>query len=121
MRHRSLAVGKLADDQPQVMTEAELRETVLDRAARAGIYAHAIPDSRRVLGRPGFPDLLLASPKGIRFWELKTTGGNLSRDEQLWKYMLQAAGAAWAVRRPADLGSGQIDFELAELITGRHL
>jgi hypothetical protein len=102
------------------VTEAELRAVVLDRAAAAGIYAHAIPDSRRVLGRPGFPDVLLATPKGIRFWELKTDGGQLSRAETQWKWMLQGAGAAWALRRPADLASGQVDFELAELLTGRH-
>jgi hypothetical protein len=102
------------------MTEAQLRELVLDQAARAGIYAHAIPDSRRVLGRPGFPDVLLASPKGIRFWELKTDGGDLSKLERQWKWMLQAAGASWAVRRPADLASGLIGFDLAELQTGKH-
>jgi hypothetical protein len=103
------------------MNEHQLLEEILARAAGHDVFAHAIPDSRRVLGMPGFPDVYLVGLYGIQHWELKSEGGQLSREQRLWKYRLQANSAIHRVRRPADLDSGQIDFELAELVTGRHV
>jgi len=99
------------------VTEARLLEEILALAARRGVYAVHVPDSRRVRGEPGFPDLFLAGPMAAAAWELKTVGGNLSRHQLRWKYRLEAAGIRYCMIRPADLSNGLVDFEMASLIT----
>lgn len=94
------------------MTENELLEQLLERARQRGIYARHVPDSRRVLGMRGFPDLVLAGPKGFLVAELKSEGGQLARDQTRWRYRLQANAIAWKLWRPGDLDNGLIGFEL---------
>ena len=100
------------------MTENELLGKITAEAGRMKLYWHHDPDSRRPNGTPGFPDLVLAGPGGVIFRELKTAGGQLSRDQQLWRYMLQAAGAGYGIWRPADLDNGLIPFDLNSLTLG---
>lgn len=67
-----------------------------------GLYAYHAADSRRSWG-PGFPDLVIAGPRGILFREAKTDAGQLTRNQKLWGYRLAESGGDWAVWRPADL------------------
>ena len=84
------------------MTEAELLERVLAEADRRGIYVLHIPDSRRVMGVAGFPDLLLAGPCGILFRELKSLHGPVSPAQRRWLAALRASGQDARVWRPGD-------------------
>lgn len=96
------------------MTHDELLEAVLQRAAKLEIYALHVPDSRRVRGTPGAPDLFLAGPRGVMWCELKVGNDQLSRNQQRWRYRLQAGGQFWGLYRPEHLGL--IDYELSKLI-----
>jgi hypothetical protein len=60
----------------------------------------------------GWPDLALCGRRGLLFRELKTAAGRLSVTQRQWGDRLCAAGADWAVWRPADLISGRIACEL---------
>ncbi len=100
------------------MTEAELLLKITAEAGRLGLYWHHDPDSRRPHGTPGFPDLILAGPGGILWRELKTEGGQLSRDQQKWRRMLERSSQNWGIWRPADLDNGQVPFDLTSLSLG---
>jgi hypothetical protein len=99
------------------VTEAELEYEVLALIAplRPRFDVLAIPDSRRLVHGKGFTDLLIVGPRAILFRELKTEDGDLSRDQQRWRYRLQAAGANWSVWRPAQLRAGRIQAELGQI------
>lgn len=108
------------------MTETELLHDVTRLAAAKGLLVHHCTDSRRCDGHRGFPDLVIAGPKGLIFAELKAAGGETSADQDLWLWMLHeidnrcscecerrcSLDAVWC---PADLESGRIEQALALL------
>ena len=97
------------------MTEKELEIEVLAIAKGLRLMVRRVPDSRRIthveLGR-GFPDLEILGPHRLMFAELKTEGGQLSRDEKRWRYALEAAGQRYVVWRPQHLRHRDIEAEL---------
>lgn len=96
------------------MTEDGLMEHVRGMCKQLGILAFHVRDSRGSWG-PGFPDLCLASRKGVVFVECKNQSNTLSADQRRWRDALTAAGMAWRLWRPADYYSGEIALELAAL------
>lgn len=102
------------------MTEIELLYAVTSGSrkqpglcVRLGVRWYHAYDSRRSV--PGWPDLVLIG-QGIIYRELKSATGTLRPDQRDWRDMLRAAGADWAIWRPADLESGRIEAELRALI-----
>jgi hypothetical protein len=95
------------------VTEADLQSSVVDLARWLKILAYHTHDSRR--SEPGFPDLVLAGRNGVIFAELKSTAGQLSREQTSWKWMLTAAGATWRLWRPLEWDTGQIEAELRRI------
>lgn len=82
------------------MTENELRAHVLEECDKLKLKVLVIPDSRRLVAGAGFPDLLIAGPHKVVFRELKSEGGNLSREQQRWRVQLLAAGCDYGIWRP---------------------
>lgn len=78
--------------------------------ALLGIAWYHPHDSRRSPG--GWPDLALVGARGFLLRELKTATGRVTAAQGEWGRRLLAAGADWAVWRPADLASGRIVAEL---------
>jgi hypothetical protein len=102
------------------MTETELLYAITSGSrkrpglcARLGIRWYHAYDSRRSI--PGWPDLILIGNR-IIFRELKSASGILRPEQRDWRDLLHAAGADWAIWRPADLESGRIEGELRALI-----
>ncbi len=72
--------------------EADFQAQLITAARRLGWRVYHTRDSRR--SEPGFPDLVLASPRQRRviFAELKTDTGHLSDDQSWWIGALTMAG-----------------------------
>jgi hypothetical protein len=83
-------------------------------ADRAGVRWVYFPRSIGLRGHRGFPDLVLAGPGGLALAECKT-GTQLEPDQEAWRDVLRAAGAAWHLWHPADLWNGRILTELNRL------
>lgn len=96
------------------MSEAELERAVRDLLKLHGLHGFHAHDSRKSAG-PGYPDWTICGTGGLIFRELKSETGQLSPEQRRWRNVLQAAGADWAVWRPADLRAGRIGGELAAL------
>lgn len=77
-------------------------------------YVH-YPDSRRLHGQAGFPDLVIAGNHRLLFVELKSQYGTMSPGQTKWKWHLQALGCHWTVWRPSDLRKGYVQRTLDEL------
>jgi hypothetical protein len=95
------------------MTEDELLAAVLELAKWLRLLAYHTRDSRR--SAPGFPDLVIAGPRGVLFPELKSARGRLRPAQVTWKYMLLASGQAWRLWTPADWADGTIERELRSI------
>ena len=78
-----------------------------------GLLRYHVFDARR--SAPGFPDLVIAGPRGVLFRELKTQRGKVTPEQQRWLDALTAAGQNAAVWRPASLLSGAIAAELTAI------
>ena len=89
-------VPKLFED------EADFQDQLIAVARRFGYRAYHTHNSRR--SEPGFPDLVLASPRQRRviFAELKTATGQLSDDQAWWAGVLTAAGEEYHLWRFKD-------------------
>ena len=76
------------------MTEAELINLVIDFAhqRQPAIYVLHFPDSRRIQGDPGLPDLLLLGEYQLIWRELKCDGTELRRHQRAWRWRLTSAG-----------------------------
>ena len=86
------------------MTEAELRQAVVDLAHFLGwrVFSLPIAKTRRpVKDAVGYPDLTLARDKRVVWIELKTDRGVLSPDQQAWMRDLPVM----LVIRPGDIPS----------------
>jgi hypothetical protein len=91
------------------MTEAELTEAIIALAEEElGLLAHWNPDSRRVRGRKGFPDLVIAGVGGVLFAEVKTGGGETSPDQDLWRWTLHEADQRHVIWRASDWEAGSV-------------
>jgi hypothetical protein len=94
------------------MTEKELEAEVLALADKMRLAVLVIPDSRRLVYGPGYPDLTVFGRSGVLYRELKTEGGKLSRPQVAWKYKIQGTGGNWGIWRPGHLAAGRIEYEL---------
>jgi hypothetical protein len=95
------------------MTEDQLLDQVTELARWFSLLTYHTRDSRR--SAPGFPDLVIAGRRGVIFAELKSRAGNLTQDQQTWKWTLLASGQQWRLWRPADWQSGHIEAELRSI------
>ena len=85
------------------MTEAELREKVVELAHEAGWLVFSLPIARTrrpVKDAIGYPDLTLAKDNRVLWIELKTENGTLTRAQMRWKAEI---GDHCLVIRPSDL------------------
>ena len=64
------------------MTEKQFQRAVVELATLCRWSVYHTHDSRR--SAPGFPDLVLARRGVVRFVELKTTRGKLSKAQAEW-------------------------------------
>ena len=95
---------------PDNLTEAQFQGAIVDLAQYFG-WRIFHPRTVRTItghhltaytGHAGFPDLVLASPGGVIFAELKTAKGRPTEAQQAWRAMLEAGGAEYYLWRPAD-------------------
>lgn len=94
---------------PRRMTEAQLQAAVVKLCKLYGLRWH---HQRYSIGSgAGWPDLTIAG-RLLLFRELKDGTRKPTRAQLEWGDWLMAAGADWAVWRPADLHSGRIQREL---------
>jgi len=83
------------------MTEKGFQASVIKLAKLCGWSCYHTHDSRR--SQAGFPDLVLAHPKGgLLFAELKTEQGKVSAAQEEWKEVLTQAGSEHHIWRPSD-------------------
>lgn len=82
------------------MTEAQFQRRILDYCQMRGLLVFHDQDSRR--NQPGFPDLVIASPRHILFRELKTDTGTIRPEQVKWLNTMREAGADAGVWRPKD-------------------
>ncbi len=97
------------DDPRLGMTERALQDAVEELATHLGWGHYHTRDSRG--SRGGFPDLVLWRGR-ILFVELKSTKGNVRRDQDETLNELAAARASVHLWRPIDWISGVIEHEL---------
>jgi hypothetical protein len=84
-----------------------------------GLTTHKIPGgSTPGPGPKGYPDWTIAGPGGIIFREAKSGDGRRSLAQIAWGRALAAAGADYAIWRPADWETGRIEAELRR-VAGR--
>ena len=83
--------------------EQAVLEAVMEAARFGGWLACHHPDSRRMAGDPGLPDVVLAHPRrGVLFVECKARSGRLRAGQARWRTVLEAAGAAVVAVRPGE-------------------
>ena len=111
---------------PNLMSERDLKNTIVNYARRHGwLVHHDLPSQRAngswataVQGDSGFPDLVLVHPGNadervpaqIIYAELKTQRGTLTAGQQQWLDALTAAGQTAVVWRPADIPAIFTDY-----------
>lgn len=85
------------------LSEAAFQQQVTDYATLCGWRWTHTPDSRRVQGTPGFPDLVLARGFTLIFAELKTERGRVRPEQTNWINALRwAHGKHVYIWRPSD-------------------
>lgn len=82
-----------------------------------GLLWHHDPDSRRGVGSPGFPDLVVAGPGGFMIAELKSGNGRMSREQIRWRACLQHGFRGYALLRPEHHERGDTTRLLLQLAT----
>lgn len=93
------------------MTEAAFQNQVIQLARMYGwLVQHSRPAqlpsgkwATPIQGYAGFPDLVLAHPRGVIFAELKSATGRIRPEQERWLETLMSAGAEVYVWRPEDL------------------
>lgn len=101
---------------PAKMSEAELMELIRNECIERNLIAFHCPDSRRSrLWTPGFPDLVIAGPRGVLFRECKDMHHTPTPDQRLWGLVLRDGEADWGLWRPDQWVDGTISAELAAL------
>lgn len=97
------------------LTEEQLLGLVIQLCSKMGLLWKHDPDSRQVRSVRGFPDLVIAGPRGVIFRELKPASGQTSAHQDLWIWTLCKSGASCEVWRPDDWHSGRIRETLERL------
>jgi hypothetical protein len=96
---------------PADITEAQFQAAILDMARWFGwrtfhprtIKSFTGHHLTAYQGEAGFPDLVLAhSKRGVLFAELKVKRNKLSAGQELWREVLEHAGAEYHLWRPED-------------------
>lgn len=103
---------------PGPMNERELVEEILAECERLKLRVSRTPRSDRAgirAGGRGWPDLVIASERGIIFRECKSDVGETSADQDMWIWLLDTNGLNIAIWQPSDWDSGKIQAELALL------
>lgn len=95
------------------MTEAALLAEVRDELDGRGLWHLHISQAKRT--SRGWPDLVIMGGGRMLYRELKTTEGRLSAAQWTVRGMIEAAGGDYAVWRPRELLTGQIERELDRL------
>lgn len=103
----------MTDPRATKMSENELLDHVRRITIQLGLLVHHAYDSRR--SDPGLPDLIILSPKGVLWRELKTEKGRLRPMQARWLETLTRNGSDAGVWRPTDLINGTIVRELRAL------
>ena len=86
------------------MTHDEAIEAIIRLAERKGMLYHTCLDSRKCKGA-GFPDIVIASPEGLIFVEMKLNSfSKVSSAQVCWKYTLKASGQNADIYTTADIG-----------------
>ena len=75
---------------PVYETEAEFQQAVIDLAMMTGWLIVHFPDSRRLLGHKGSPDLYMVRDGYLIFAELKTAKGKMSQVQWDWGWAIDA-------------------------------
>ena|SRR5579875_2754954 len=73
------------------------------------------PDSRKVQGCTGFPDIILCGSHRFMVREIKAGMDTLNPGQTAWRYSLISAGIDWGVWRLADFISGRAEQEMKNL------
>lgn len=95
------------------MSEADLERAVRRMIEDLGLWGYHVPDSRRTAA--GWPDWVVLGPSGAIFRELKAERGRLTIEQRRVGSKLTQAGLDWSTWRPADLVSGVVAKQLAEI------
>jgi hypothetical protein len=93
----------------------ECQQEIVAKAVALKLPLLELPDSRRLIHGHGWPDLTIIGPRELAFFEVKSEGEKLSREQAALKYRLEATGHYYRVLRPADLARGYVDAELGRL------
>lgn len=103
--------GPLADGKEETLLKAVVG--LLGEYLTIAWYHHG--DSRKMIGVPGAPDLVMAGPDKMMFRELKGSDTRVQVHQQHWLVKLQGAGMDAEIWRPEDWASGRIQRELEVL------
>lgn len=111
-------MGKRLTDQERAwrsISEKDFQTQVIELARMSGWLVAHFHDSRKQVTRAngqrffigdkdakGFPDLVLARPPGLIFWEMKKELGKTTPEQDEWIATLQACGMEARVVRPSD-------------------
>jgi hypothetical protein len=71
------------------MSEIELQRDGMAAADLRGLLWHHCPRNVPCQGNRGFPDLVIAGPRGLLLTELKSATGETSPDQDLWAWTIQ--------------------------------
>jgi hypothetical protein len=102
------------------MSESDLLGYILARCRTLDLLVFHSTDPVRDIG-PGFPDLVIAGPRGVIFAELKSGQGVMSADQRAWRralsYALNRPGSAsqYELWSPTEWESGQIERQIIDL------
>lgn len=93
-------------------THGQLQRDVEDLCDQLGLLWHHDVDARLSRGTKGFPDLVIAGPRGLVMAELKSEDEDTTAEQDAWGWTLTRAWHAmggqspalygWVVWRPAD-------------------
>ena len=101
-------------------SEAKFCLDVMALAQRMNLLAHWCPDSRKCYGDKGFPDLVIAGPRGLIFAECKMPSADTTAEQDRWIWTIGEAGGRGRdsivrIWFPSHLENGTIERELQEL------
>jgi hypothetical protein len=95
------------------MLERELQDRVRLMCDHLGLAVQHIEDARRCW-LPGWPDLTVLGTS-VMFIELKNMTNTLSADQRKVRRIIEGAGLAYRLWRPADLLDGTVAQELTAI------
>lgn len=75
--------------------EADYTRTMVDALIAIGWLACHHPDSRKLVGKPGLPDIIAARAGRLVFIEMKLRNGRRSNAQDYWRVQLTQAGAEY--------------------------